>query len=477
MTRSARPAVSRGTPPQPRPPIPQPRGWLRTGQKVTVTFRRMEPNGAAVGSAGPHAIVVPFAAPGESAVVEIVRGGPHPEGKIVSLLRRSPQTQVPHCRHFGVCGGCQWQHLSYENQLQYKTALVREALAPVLGGAPHLVREAVGGEPWAYRDRLQAAVAMRGERLVAGFHVSGGDLRVINVRECPIQHPANVQALDATRAALVELRWPVFDAVTRRGLVRGIIAQAAVRMDEVMVVLSTVRDVPDRMAVVRLLRERVPGLRSLVLSIAPRSRPELLGRLSLLWGRDYLEDEVAGVRVRLFPTAALPPNPGAMPAWVEAVAASLMLDGTETVLDAACEEGFMAVALARRAARVIGIAPDRTAMHRAWDAATLNGLTTCVFYTRAPERVIEKLHTRGERLDAALLTSRSHPASPELFTLLVRSGARRLAIAGSSLTLLAADLRTARAAGYQLNAVRPVDLLPQTSRIHCVASLVHGSSS
>jgi 23S rRNA (uracil1939-C5)-methyltransferase len=317
---------------------------------------------------------------------------------------------------------------------------------------------------------------MRGDRLVAGFHVSGGDLRVINVRECPIQNSANVGALDAARAALVDLDWPVFEPATGRGLIRGFIVQHAVRTDEVMVVLSAVRDIPDRMAAVRAIRDRIPELRSLMLSIVPRRRPELLGRLQLLWGRDHLEDEVAEIRVRRYPTASIPPNAGAMPAWVEAVAEALRLGGSEAVLDTACEDGFMAVALARRAARVIGIAPDRTAMHRAWDTAAQNSITTCVFYTRAPERVLEKLHARGERLDAALVTSRENPAGPGLFELLARSGARRLAITGSSLPLLVADLQTAAGAGYQLETVRPVDLLPQTSRIHCVAQLAHPSS-
>ncbi len=476
MTRPLRPAVSRGPARAPLGPKPQRVGRLRTGQKVTLTFRTMRPDGSAVGSAGSALIAVPFAAPGESAVVEIVRGGSRPEGKIVALLRRSSSAEAPRCRHFGVCGGCQWQHLSYEAQLQYKTVLVRDALAPLLG-VDGLVHDTVGSAPWAYRDRLQAAVAMRGERLVAGYHVSGGDLRVINVRECPIQHPANVQALDGTRAALVELGWPVFDAATGRGLVRGVIAQTAFRTDEVMVVLSTTHEVPDRTAAVRALRERIPGLRSLILSTVPRSRPDLLGRLQLLWGREYLEDEVAGVRLRLFPTAAVPPNPAGLPAWVDAVAGSLALDGSETLLDAACEEGFMAAALASRARRVFGIAPNREAMHRAWDTAALNGLTTCVFYTRAPEAIVDKLQARGERIDAALLTSRGSPVPPGLVAALVRSGVTRLALAGSSLTLLAADLRTAAAAGYRLTAVRPVDLLPQTSRIHCVASLVRVSSS
>ena len=447
-------------------------GWLRSGQKVTVTFRKLDVAGSAVGSAGQHAVTVPFAAPGESAIIEIVRGGPEPVGKIVSLLRRSPYAQRPPCRHFGVCGGCQWQHLAYESQLQHKTALVREILGPLLGGVSAIVRDAVGGPPWAYRDRLQASVALRGERLVAGFHVSGGDLRVINVRECPIQQPANVAALEATRAALVTLGWPVFDPATGRGLVRGFIVQHAPGSGEVMVVLSTVRDIPDRMAAVRAMLDGIPELRSLMLSIVPRGRSELLGRLRLLWGRDHLEDEVAGIRVRRYPSAAIPPNAAAMPKWVEAVAEALQLEGREAVLDAACEEGFMAVALARHAARVVGIAPDRTAMHRAWDTAVQNNATTCVFYTRAPESVVEKLHARGERFEAALLSAREGVAGRGLFEILVRSGVRRLAITGSSLPLLAADLRTAADVGYHLRAVYPVDLLPQTSRIHCVASLV-----
>jgi tRNA/tmRNA/rRNA uracil-C5-methylase (TrmA/RlmC/RlmD family) len=85
---------------------------------------------------------------------------------------------------------------------------------------------------------------------------------------------------------------------------------------------------------------------------------------------------------------------------------------------------------------------------------------------------VAKLVARGERLDAALLTSRREPVSPELIGLLRQSGVTRLAIGGSALALLAADLRIAAAAGYQVRAVRPVDLLPQTSRVHCVAALV-----
>jgi tRNA/tmRNA/rRNA uracil-C5-methylase (TrmA/RlmC/RlmD family) len=113
-------------------------------------------------------------------------------------------------------------------------------------------------------------------------------------------------------------------------------------------------------------------------------------------------------------------------------------------------------------------------MHHAWEHARLNGVENCVFYTRAPAGVVAKLRGRGGRIDAAVITSRRAPAPAELFAGLADAGAQRLALAGSSLPLLAADLRTAQGAGFHPRAVQPLDLLPQTSRIHSVVSLIRG---
>lgn len=468
MTRPRSPVLS----PQSR--RPRESRSLRVGQKLTLSFQTMNPDGAAVGRYGSRSVAVPYALPGEEALVEVVRAGGDPRGKIITLLRKAPQTVIPRCRHFGVCGGCQWQHLPYEAQLEYKTQRVREDLGALLGGPAVTVHPAVGSPAWEYRSRLQATVAVRADRVVAGFYAEAEELRIINVRECPIQHPENVRALAAARDVIAALDWPVYDRASRRGLVRGVLAQTAFSSGETMVVLTATRELPDRMAFVRAMRERLPSLTSLMLSVQPRRSPELLGRLALLWGRDHLEDDIAGIRLRVYPSAAVPPNPRAVPAWLGAITAGLQLTGSETLFDAACQEGLVPVALARRAGRVIGVAPDRTAMHRAWEHARLNAVENCVFYTRAPASLLAKLRVRGERIDAAVVTSRGRAAVPVVFGELAAAGARRLVCAGSTLSLLAADLRTARAAGFRIVDVRPIDLLPQTSRIHCVVHLERG---
>ncbi len=445
---------------------------LRPGQRVSLTFQAMNLDGAGVGTIAHQVIAVPFALPGEEAVVEVttVRRR-QAEGKIVALLRKSPDVLPARCRHFGRCGGCQWQHLPYPAQLRAKTRLVQDYLATAAGIAPGLIREAVGGEPWTYRNRVQATFAIRRDRLVAGYYALG-DQSIINVQECPIQHAGNVALLQAARDVVAELGWSIYEAGSERGLIRGVIGQVGFASGEAMLVLCATGDLPDRMAFVRAVRDRLEGVVSVMLSVQPKHSPELLGRLDLLWGRAWLEDEVAGVRLRLYPTGSIPPNPPALPLWVDAIALAGGLSSSETVFDAACEEGFLPLALAPRAARIIGVAPDQDAMHRAWDNAGANGRSNCVFYTRDPAGVLRKLHTKGERVDVAVLTSRGRAMVPELFTACREAGIDRLVYAGHSLTLLATDVATAGAAGYRPAEVRPVDLLPQTSHVHCVVQLV-----
>ena len=455
---------------------------LSVGQKATLHFSEMNLDGTAVASAGAQEIAVPFAIPGEEALVEITRGGRKAEGKIVMMIRKAAETAPPRCRHFGRCGGCQWQHIPYEAQLRYKTAFVRRTLTPLLHGLRVSIHDAVGVSPWEYRNRIQAAFDVRADRIVAGYYAmrdpalgaggNGDDRQIINVQECPIQHADNVRLLTAAREAVAELGWPIYDRRSGRGLVRGMIGQIGFHSGEAMVVLSTTREVPDRMALVHAVRRRILNLTSLLLSVQPAHTPELLGRIHMLWGRPYIEDEIAGLALRLYASAALPPNPRALPLWLQAIAHAAGVSEDGAVFDAACEEGLVSVSLARQAGRVVGVAPDRDAMHRAWENARLNDVDNAVFYTRAPQGVLAKLRERGERFDSLVLIPRGSPAPPALLVEAKRSGVRRIVCASHSPVRLAADLRAAVGAGFRLTEVQPVDLLPQTSRIHCVATLV-----
>lgn len=447
------------------------RGFL-PGQRVTVRFEALDLEGLAVGQVGDVLVSAPYGIPGEEAVVEITEATRfRARGKIVSILRKSPDVAPIRCRHFGRCGGCQWQHILYPIQLRYKTRLVKEYLKEALGLRRDLVQETLPSDPiWAYRHLLVATFQERDSQAVLGFHTLGGG-RVVAIQECPVQHPANVAILKAALDAVVRLGLPIYNPQTRKGSVRGIIGMASFATGEAMMVLCLKNRIEDPQAFVRSVLDRVPGLVSVMMTVQRAPTLEMRGpRFSLLWGRPYIEEEVAGVKLRLGPTSSLPPNPPLLPALFGVVERQLDLKGGETVVEPFAGTGVLSLSLARRARRVIGIVPkDQLSLAR--ESAGLNGALNCALYTRDPVRVLVKLKGQGLSKPCAVLSPPGKGTPPEVIRALVDLAVPRVVYLGRSLPSLAKDIGMFQAEGYTVREVQPIDILPHTSHLVCAVRL------
>jgi len=443
---------------------------LEAGRRLTVRFSGLAADGAAVAQVGAASIAVRYAIPGEEALIQVVRTAPAPLGAIVAVQRKSPDAVIPLCPHFGRCGGCQLQHMALPGQRREKRALVVTALREA-GVPEEAVRPCTGGEPWGYRSLLRATFDRRGQAVIAGFF-GWGDQRLYNIGTCPIQHPTNVRILDVVREAVRSLGLPPYDRRHGSGLVRGVLGMTGQVTGEALAVLSTAGPLPDRMAFVRAVLDRVPGLVGLLLTVQPGRSSAFFGRsLTLLWGRDYLEDEILGLRVRLRADVPLLPNPGALPLLLEAVAQAGEVNGSEQVVDAFAEAGLLTLALAQRVRRSVGVVADRRAMTEAWATAQRNGIANAVFYTRDPAKVLAKLYQRGERTDVLVAGPPGEGLPEALLDVLATAGPRRAVYVGRSLAVTARDLVRLRRAGYRVLSVQPVDLFPQTGHVHVVVAL------
>ena len=425
-------------------------------------FDRMGPTGEALALVAGREVAVPYAAPGEEARIRITgleRG--RARGRLVALSAASPRVVRPPCPHFGRCGGCQWQHLEYPAQLEQKTALVSEALERGgLHGRP--IAPAIGWEPsWEFRAHLEAAVGLRGGRRVLGFFSWGGE-RIIEVGQCPVQHPGNVAALTSVRAA-----WDALHPIA--GALRGIISRVGTATGEVMLGLSVTRRLgpDDRQAAVRALLDRVPRLVSLMEVRAPRLGHLLAGRQAgLLWGRPYVQEEVAGVRYHVPLLAEFPVNLRALPGLIEIILGALDATPADTVVEPDAGIGGYTLHVALGAARVVGVTtvPELDA---AWENARLNQMTNCQFYARSPVRALEKAGRRGPVRLAFL-----HPPGPGLASdlppALRRAGVQRVVYLGRTLGRLARDAAALERAGFRIGRVQPIDLSPHTSRVHAL---------
>jgi len=447
-------------------------GAPHAGERLTVHFSAVAPDGSALARVGTALLSVPFGVPGEDAIVEVVRGGRRAQGRLVALLRKSPDVTRPRCSHFGRCGGCQWQHLVPEAQRRLKTRLVKDYLKEQADVRRDVVRDAVGGgEVWAYRNVVRAVFAEREGTAVVGYH-AGGTSHVLDIAECPVQHPANEAILRAARHAARTLGLPVYDRASGQGLLRGVVGLVSFATGEALLTLSTTAALADPTAAVHALIDRVPGLVGILNTVQPQPVPELLGpRLRLLWGRDAVEEEIAGLRFRLRPTSELPANPRAMTALVDTVRRAAGAGPGQSVLDLSAATPLLVLALAPDADAVIGVAPTRRAMEDAREAARWNGVTNAAFYSQHPLAELERLVAKRRRPDVVLVTSEGPGLELEMIRAIAVAGTPRVVSLARSLAACARDLTRWRQAGYQVEEVQPLDLLPQTSHVHLVTTL------
>ncbi len=439
-----------------------PPGRVAPGLEMIVRFDRMGDAGEALATVAGREVAVPYAAPGEEARIRILRvERDRARGRLVALRVASPRVVRPRCPHFGRCGGCQWQHLEYPAQLEQKTKLVSEALGRArLDGLT--VAPAIGWEPpWEFRTHLEAAVGQREGRRVLGFFSWGGD-RVVEVAQCPVQHPANVAALHAVRAAWEALH-PVSEAL------RGVIIRVGAATNEVMLGLSAVRRLTpaERGTAVRALLDGVPRLVGLMEVRAPRRGHLLAGRhADLLWGRPYLHEEVAGVRFHVPLLAEFPMNLRALPALIEMVLNALDASSADAVVEPDAGIGGYSLHLALGTSRVIAVT---AAVHldAAWENARLNQITNCLFYARSAARAVEKA-ARREPVRLAFLHPPGTGLDSDLPSVLRRTGVERVVYLGRALAALTRDAVALERAGYRIRQVQPVDLSPHTSRVHAL---------
>jgi 23S rRNA (uracil1939-C5)-methyltransferase len=382
------------------------------------------------------AIFVPLAMPGDEAEIEIVEDrGRFARGRLVELIRPAPERVIPRCKHFGVCGGCHWQHVDYAQQLTYKTQIVGEQLQRIGGLRDPLVHPTIGpDEPWHYRNHTQFHLTRDGR--LGYMALRSHD--VIPIEECHILEPPVEQLW---RELDVEL--PDLDEVALR---------AGVHTGEQMVVFQLKSDEAPQ-AEIDLPVNAVAALAD--------------GSEHVLSGDPYFHERLNGHVYQVSATSFFQVNTRMAERLVTLVVETSQFTVSTRVLDAYCGVGTFALALAPHVARVVGIeyAPDavRDARVNAQAFANVEMLEGTV------EAVLPGLR---EQFDVVVLDPPREGCAPAVSNAIVARGIPRVVYVSCDPSTLARDVKRLSAAGYQFVDAQPLDMFPQTFHIETVATLV-----
>ena len=389
-------------------------------------------------------------------------------GKIAALAEPSPARRQPDCPYYGRCGGCDFRHMSYDEELWAKRARVQDALTRI-GGAEVTVEEILGAEqPLHYRNKSIYPISPAGE---VGFYRARSH-QVVHVEHCLIQKPEADALAQAVRDYIARFQVEPYNEATGRGLLRHLYVRTSCRGESLACLLVNGSRLPHEQELVDMLRAAAPGVCGVVLGENTRRGNAVLGdRYRTLWGRDYLTDTLCGLELRLSVPSFYQVNHDQAQRLYERALEYAGLTGRELAVDLYCGAGTITQVLARRARHVIGgeIVPE--AIRDAEDSARRNGVENVEFLCGDASRLAAELRQRGLRPDVICVDPPRKGLAPDVVEAAASMTPGRIVYVSCDPATLARDVARFAPLGYCPVRACAVDLFPGTAHVETVCLL------
>jgi 23S rRNA (uracil1939-C5)-methyltransferase len=398
----------------------------------------------------------------------------HAEAIVVEVLEPGADRVEAPCVHYPACGGCRFQDLAYERQLEAKAGQVADAMARIGGFAQLELEPAVPAESiFHYRNKLEYSFTETPEGAGLGLHRAGRWDEVLDIEKCWLTTDVGNAIRNAVRDWARAEGLTVYDQATHEGYLRHLIVREGLNTGQALVVLVTA---PGRLDGEERLVEtlqRFPEVRSIYHAVNDRPAEVTNVPGKLLSGEDAIEEEILGLRFRVRPNAFLQTNT-AMAEVLYALAREYAgLTGEETVFDLYCGTGTIALSMAREALTVWGVEVSEESVACAIENAELNGVTNTAFFAGEVGDSIEELHERAGKPDVVVVDPPRAGLSAKALRRIARLEPARIVYVSCNPTTLAGNAKELVGEhGYRLERARPVDMFPHTPHIETVALFV-----
>ncbi|WP_308528158.1 23S rRNA (uracil(1939)-C(5))-methyltransferase RlmD [uncultured Oscillibacter sp.] len=389
-------------------------------------------------------------------------------GEIVKIHNPSPDRAAPECPWYGQCGGCDFQHLTYPEELRAKRQRVQDALTR-LGGADVQVEEILGAKnPHHYRNKSQYPVGADG---AIGFYRARSH-RVVPVKRCLIQP----EAADKTAAAVGEwmrrYKIPAYDETTGKGLVRHIYVRVNQKGESLCCVVINGKQAPREPELAAYVCAAVPHTVGVLVNSNTKRGNVILGeKYRTLWGQDFLMDTLCGLAFKLSVPSFYQVNHDQAEVLYGRALAYAGLTGAETVVDLYCGIGTITLCLARQAGRVIGAEIVPAAIRDARENAARNHIENAEFFCGDAAEAAARLEAEGLRPDVITVDPPRKGLAPEVIGSIAAMGPSRVVYVSCDPATLGRDVKRFGELGYRAVRACAVDMFPGTRHVETVVLL------
>ncbi len=419
-----------------------------------------------------HVVFVPHTIQGERWNVRLLKVNKNVAwGRGVELLAPSPARIESDCPHFGPCGGCQFRHMDYGEELNAKRQQVEDALRRI-GGVDAAVSTIHGSaQICRYRNKVQFPVAGSEGEVRLGLFRSRSH-QVLDVPDCLLQSKG-ANALGRALKAWMEQNAVVpYDESTGRGLVRHLFVRSNRSGQHLACIVVNGKKLPNEDSLVSALCDAEPSLVGVVLNVNRADTNVVLGdRYRTLWGDDCLDQTLCGKKFRLSVPSFFQINPDQAEVLYSRAVDFAHLTGNETVLDLYCGIGTISLALSDHAGRVIGAEIVPEAIEDAKENARRNGVSNTEFFCGDAGEIAKKLAAEGIHPDVICVDPPRKGLAPGVTDILAGMSPKRIVYVSCDPATLARDVKLLAQHGYQVQKAEAVDLFPRTHHVESVVLL------
>ncbi len=433
-------------------------------------------------------VFIPYGAPGDIADIKIdKKKHSYAEGHIVNLVKPSDLRQEPFCQHFGVCGGCKWQHLPYEEQLHYKQQQVKDAMEriakvpipeinPILGSANtqfyrNKLEFTFSNKSWLTFEEMQSGQDFP-DRNALGFHIPGAFDKVLDIKKCWLQNDISNQIRLFIRNYALSKSYTFYDLKAQIGLMRTIMIRTASTGDIMLVVVFGENDKDKINDVMNAIGEKFPQITSLLYVVNLKVN-DTIGDQDIITykGSDYIEEEMEGLKFRVGAKSFYQTNSAQAYELYKVARRMANLTGNEMVYDLYTGTGTIANFIARQAQKVVGIEYVEDAIADAKLNSRVNGIDNTLFYAGDMKDVLteEFVHEHGKP-DVIIVDPPRAGMHEDVVNVILASEPKRIVYVSCNPATQARDLALLDKK-YTVTEIQPVDMFPHTHHVENVVGL------
>ena len=380
---------------------------MKKNDEIILEIEDLSADGAGVGKCDGMAFFVKDALVGDKIKAKVMKlKKKSGYAKIIELLEPSPFRTKPKCPLYQKCGGCQIQALSYEKQLEYKERKIRNSLIHIGGFEADQIpmEEMIGMQnPYQYRNKAQFPVGYdKNGNPAAGFYAARTH-SIIPVDNCCLGVPQNQEVMERVLMWMKKYKIRPYDEKKWTGLIRHVLIRYGFQSKQLMVcVVIHGKSLPESEKLIQMLSE-IKEMTSISISINMQHNNVIMGdTVKTLWGAEYIEDTIGGIKFRISPLSFYQVNPVQTEVLYQKVLEYAQLDGEEVVWDLYCGIGTISLFLAKKAKRVYGVEIVPQAVEDARQNARINGIENAEFFVGKADVVLEQMDEVLEQTGAEI---------------------------------------------------------------------------